>query len=95
MSKVDKDTVRHISKLIRIHIPEDELDLYSNNLKTSLDCTKVFEELNTKNVKTTSQTVGTKNIMREDFAKGSLSQEEALKNSSGSMNGYFVVKKVI
>lgn len=95
MKSVTTDTVKSVSKMIRIFIPDSELDVYLDNLQTSLEPAKVFSELDTENIQGTSQTINTKNVLREDKSEESLTQDQALSNAKDSKNGYFVVKKVI
>lgn len=95
MKTVTKETVKYISELIRIFIPEEELDSYFGDLKTSLTPAETFDELDTSDIEITSQTLKSKNVLRDDVAKTGLTQEEALSNTKNSKDGYFVVKKVI
>ncbi|MCA9383422.1 Asp-tRNA(Asn)/Glu-tRNA(Gln) amidotransferase subunit GatC [Candidatus Dojkabacteria bacterium] len=95
MAKLTKDDIKKVADLIKIHIPEEELDNYLSQLETALDPVNDFEELDTKGVAITSQTIGTKNINRKDEVKPSLSQRDALLNGKNIKNGYFTVQQVI
>lgn len=94
MAKIDNETTKSVADLIKIHIDENQIPLYSENLNTAIDAVTTFSDLDTKDVPITSQTVGTENIMRDDIVKEGLSQEEALSNAHQTKNGYFLVKKV-
>lgn len=94
MAKIDNETTKSVADLIKIHIAEEQIPLYSENLNTAIDAVNTFSELNTKDVPITSQTVGTENIMRDDVVEDGLSQEDALSNAHQTKNGYFLVKKV-
>ena len=95
MAKITKAIIKHISKLIRIHIKDDELDLFANQLETALEPMEVLNELTIENVKITSHTVGEKNVFRVDKVRPSLSQDDALKNAKFKKDGFIVVKRVI
>lgn len=95
MIKLTTDDIKKVADLIKIAIPEKDLDNFRGQLETSLDPAKDFEELDTSNVKITSQTVGTKNVYRKDEIKPSLSQEDALLNAHSKSSGYIEVKKVL
>ena len=94
MTKIDNETTKSVADLIKIHIGEDQIPLYSQNLNTAIDAVTTFSDLDTKDVPITSQTVGTENIMRDDIVDEGFSQEEALSNAHQTKNGYFLVKKV-
>lgn len=92
---ISKKTVKTIADLIKIHIEDEELDAFATQLETALEPADVLNELDTQNIKETSQTIGTKNIYRDDTIDSSLSQSEALLNTTNSQNGYIVVTRVI
>lgn len=94
MAKIDKETTKYTADLIKIHLDDDELELYSSNLNTAIGAVETFKELNTKDTEVTSQTIGTENILRDDEVKTSFTQEEALSNAKFSKNGYFAVHKL-
>lgn len=94
MTKIDNETTKSVADLIKIHIDEDQIPLYSENLNTAIEAVNTFSDLDTKDVPITSQTIGTENIMRDDIVEEGLSQEEALSNAHQTKNGYFLVRKV-
>jgi aspartyl-tRNA(Asn)/glutamyl-tRNA(Gln) amidotransferase subunit C len=92
--KITRETVKQVADLIKLAIPEDELDLYSSNLNSAIEAIDTLSELDTDSVPETAQTIGTENIMRDDNQSEGLTQEEALLNSKGSYKGYFQINKV-
>ena len=94
MAKITKNEVKKISDLIKIAIPENELDHYASQLNTVLDSMDVLAELDTKDVKPTSQTHGLTNVMRADEIKPGLDITK-YKNTRNLKNNYFSVKKVL
>ena len=97
MTKVSltNDDVKKVAGLIKIKIDDNEVEKYKQQLDTVLDYLEVFDELDTSNTKITSQVTGLTNVLREDKAEESLSNEEALKNAHAKKDGYFVVQRVV
>ncbi len=93
-AKITNKIVRKVADLIKIKIPEADLDVYRSNLKTAIDAVDTLAELETERIKETAQTIGTENILRKDEVGVSLSQDEALLNAAKTYKGYFSVKKV-
>lgn len=94
-TQLTKEEVLHVANLIKIRLKQEEVSRYQDQLTTVLDSLDVFNELDTKDVKITSQVTGLTNVFREDEPEESLSQDDALSNAKNKAGGYFVVKKVI
>jgi aspartyl-tRNA(Asn)/glutamyl-tRNA(Gln) amidotransferase subunit C len=94
MSITRKD-VLHAATLARLALTEEEIELYTGQLKRILDYVEKLSELDTKGVEPTTCTVPFAKIMREDKAAGSLSPEEALLNAPQKGKGCFRVPKII
>lgn len=92
---LNKDDVRYIAGLARIHVPEDELAGFTKNLENIINYVDQLNELDVKDVEPTSHVLHLKNVYRMDEVKPSLSQEEALKFSVESYQGSFKVPRVI
>ena len=92
---IDKDTVKHISKLARISLNEKKIDSLSKDLTSIL---KLIEKLNTLN---TEKTVPLTSIInaslksRKDEVKVEKIRDQILKNSPETNEEFFVVPKVI
>jgi aspartyl-tRNA(Asn)/glutamyl-tRNA(Gln) amidotransferase subunit C len=95
MSKtISKEDIKRIADMIRINIPENELDNYSNQLNTALDAVDVLRELDTDKIQPTAQTHGLVNIIDEDIPRPGLEMKE-YKNRRNFNGKYFTVKKVL
>jgi aspartyl-tRNA(Asn)/glutamyl-tRNA(Gln) amidotransferase subunit C len=95
MSKtISKEDIKKISEMIRINIPENELDNYSDQLNTALDAVEVLKEIDTSKVEPTAQTHGLVNILDEDISRDGLDMKN-YKNRRNFNGKYFVVKKVL
>ncbi len=89
-----KIDVSHIAKLANLSLlPSEKLKL-EKQLEETLDYVEELSEVDTKNIDPTSQVTGLENITREDIAKPSLSQDEALSNTKSKHNGFFKVNAI-
>lgn len=90
-----KIDVNHIAKLANLPLSKEEQKKFESQLSSVLEYVNKLKEIDTKNVELTSQVTGLENITREDEAKPSLSQEEALSNTKSNHNGFFKVKAIL
>jgi aspartyl-tRNA(Asn)/glutamyl-tRNA(Gln) amidotransferase subunit C len=67
---------------------------WEKELTETLDYIATLNSIDTKNVEPTSQVTGLTNVLREDEAHPSLSQEEALQNAQ-TYNGFFKVPAIL
>ncbi len=95
MTKLSKSEVEHISKLANLNLTDGESEKFGDQLTKILDFVGKLSNVDTANVSPLSNVTGGKNIFREDKILPSLSQKEALANSSSTHNGYFKVKAVL
>ena len=90
-----KIDVKHIAKLAELPLKDDEVKKLEEQLESTLEYIDQLNEVDTKNIEPTSQVTGLENIMREDIATESLTQEQATSNSSATHNGLFKVKGIL
>jgi len=64
------DEVKKVASLARLHLTNEELELYRGQLSSILDYVGQLKEVNTDGVEPTSQVTGLQNIMREDRVEG-------------------------
>ena len=84
---ITKEDVEHISWLASIKIEDEEKDEFVEQFNTILEYFHQLDEVDTDGVEPTYRVVDLANIFREDVARKSLSQEEALKNAPRRENG--------
>jgi aspartyl/glutamyl-tRNA(Asn/Gln) amidotransferase C subunit len=97
MSKINQNTIKHISDLANIPISTQETKkLVDDFLKTLKDVDEL-QQISIENVEPTHQVTQLTNVMREDeVAKEKmLTQERALANTERSHKGYFVVPRIL
>lgn len=90
-----KIDVTHVAKLANLPLTDEEKKKFEKQLEETLDYVKQLEEIGTKGVEPTSQVTGLENVVREDETRPSLPQEEVLKNSKSTHNGFFKVPAIL
>jgi aspartyl-tRNA(Asn)/glutamyl-tRNA(Gln) amidotransferase subunit C len=63
---ISKKETKRIAELARLNLKEEELTKFASQLSGVLDNFKMLSEVDTKNIKPTSQVTGLNNICRED-----------------------------
>ena len=94
--KFDEETIEKVSKLARLSLEKGEIEYFSKQFNETLGVVDGLDNIDTKNVTTTTQVTGTKNVFRNDVIEKdrTLTQSAALSNAKQVHNGYFVVKAV-
>ena len=96
MAKLTTDEVKHIAKLSRLNLTEEEIKKFQGQLSKIVDYISQLSEVDTSALVPTSQTTGLENVFRLDEIKlSSLNQEEALSGTDKTYNGYFVVDAIL
>ncbi|MBN1331425.1 Asp-tRNA(Asn)/Glu-tRNA(Gln) amidotransferase subunit GatC [Candidatus Dojkabacteria bacterium] len=95
MKKLTNEDIKNIANLIKIYIPEEQLENFKDQLETALDAASVFDELLLDDVEETSTSIGAINVFRDDFVTESLNQQEALQNAVHVQDGFVVVQRVV
>ncbi|WP_349409315.1 Asp-tRNA(Asn)/Glu-tRNA(Gln) amidotransferase subunit GatC [Pseudalkalibacillus sp. SCS-8] len=95
MSRISKEEVKHVAKLARLNMTDEEADMFSKQLDDIIGYAEQLNELDTDNVEPTTHVLDMKNVLREDEVKPWLSNEEALKNTPDKQNGLIKVPAVL
>ncbi|MGB9691622.1 MAG: Asp-tRNA(Asn)/Glu-tRNA(Gln) amidotransferase subunit GatC [Candidatus Sumerlaeaceae bacterium] len=95
MSRIDRETVRHVALLARLEFSDEELDRFAHELGDILEYVAKLEGLDTTDVAPTSHSLPLANVMRDDVVKPSLPKEQALANAPDAEDGCFKVPQVI
>ena len=91
---IDKDTVKHISKLARISLDENKVESLSKDLTSIMKFIEKLNKLNTDNVKPLTSIVNASLKSRSDEIKDGKIRDQILKNSPKSNEEFFVVPKI-
>ncbi|MBI4744087.1 MAG: Asp-tRNA(Asn)/Glu-tRNA(Gln) amidotransferase subunit GatC [Actinobacteria bacterium] len=92
---ISKKDVEHIAMLARLHLDEEEKEVYAKELSQILEHAAKISGLDTKDVSPTSHAIPIRNVMREDVITSSIPRDDALLNAPDKENDAFVVPKIV
>ncbi|MEX2375462.1 MAG: Asp-tRNA(Asn)/Glu-tRNA(Gln) amidotransferase subunit GatC [Dehalococcoidia bacterium] len=89
------DEVRHIARLARLALTDDEVERYREQLSGILAHCEALSEIDTTDVPATAQSLAQTNVTRPDEVMASLPVAEALANAPREEDGYLRVRAVL
>ena len=92
--KLRAEDIQKVASLSQLPISDSENEMYKDQLSEILDYIDKLGQAKTDDIETIFNVTGRLNILDEDIAKNSLSQEEAVLNASQKQDGLFVTKGV-
>tara|TARA_X000000368_G_scaffold360733_1_gene304625 strand:+ start:288 stop:575 length:288 start_codon:yes stop_codon:yes gene_type:complete len=92
---IDKDKIKHISKLARISLDEKKTAALAKDLSSIFKFIEQLNELNTDNTKPLSSILNEPLRTRKDEINDGKIREKVLENSPQKNDEFFVVPKVI
>ena len=92
---IDKDTVKHISKLARISLDEEKINNLSKDLISIMKFIEKLNELNTDKAIPLTSIINASLKSRKDEVKDGKIRDQILKNSPEKNEEFFVVPKVV
>ena len=92
--RLTTDEVRHVAELAKLRLTEAEIEQYAGQLSAILEYAERLQEVDTSSVPPTPYILPLVNVMRDDVAEPSLSNQEALANAPDSEDGFFRVRAV-
>ena len=92
---IDKDTVKHISKLARISLDENKVESLSKDLTSIMKFIENLNKLNTDKTKPLTSIINASLKSRKDEVKVEKIRDQILKNSPETNEEFFVVPNVI
>ena len=92
---IDKDTVKHISKLARISLEDKKIESLSKDLTSIMKFIEKLNKLNTDKIVPLTSIIDASLKSRKDEVKDGKIRDQILKNSPEKNEEFFVVPKVI
>ncbi|MGH6659683.1 MAG: Asp-tRNA(Asn)/Glu-tRNA(Gln) amidotransferase subunit GatC [Sphingomicrobium sp.] len=92
---VNTQQVRHIPKLARIAMSDDELERLVPELNNILGWVEQLGEVDTDGVEPLTAVIDLKLRLRDDAVTDGNCRDEVLANAPDAQNGFFAVPKVI
>lgn len=94
-SAIDESQVRHIAKLARLSLRDDEIRLFTSQLGRILDYVEQLGAVNTRDVTPLAHPHEATNVLREDEPAEGFSAEAALGNAPDRVQDFFRVPAVL
>lgn len=92
---ISRQEVAHVANLARLALSEDEELMYTKQLSAILDHARDIMALDTEGVLPTAHPLELSNVLREDKEVPSLSREEVLSQAPASLDGKFMVPRIL
>lgn len=92
---LDNKTVEKVARLARLKITDKEATEYGSKLSNIINFVEQLKEVDTENVEPLASVVDINLRLREDKVTDGDIQSEILANAPESLEGFFVVPKVV
>ena len=92
---VNRYEILKIASLAKLHLSDEEVSLYTDQINEILEYMNQLDELDTEDIEPLSHVLDQINMTRKDEQTPSLTREESLKNAPKSDDDYFIVPNVI
>ena len=92
---VSPEQVRHIAKLARIAMSDEEIERLAPELNNILDWVEQLAEVNTEGVEPLTAVIDLKLRLRDDVVNDGNIRDAILANAPEAQHGFFAVPKVI
>jgi aspartyl-tRNA(Asn)/glutamyl-tRNA(Gln) amidotransferase subunit C len=92
---IDRETVKHVAKLARLGMTEEEIDIFGNQLSVILENIAILQEVDVSGVSPTAHASRLSNIMRPDVPQPSYPPEVLLANAPDQEDNYLKIPAVL
>tara|TARA_X000001036_G_scaffold428334_1_gene457984 strand:+ start:16 stop:303 length:288 start_codon:yes stop_codon:yes gene_type:complete len=92
---IDKDKIKHVSKLARISVDDKKIDALTKDLSSIFKFIEQLNELNTDKVQPLSSILNEPLRTRKDEVKDGKIRKTILENSPKKNDEFFIVPKVV
>jgi aspartyl-tRNA(Asn)/glutamyl-tRNA(Gln) amidotransferase subunit C len=92
---VTNEQVRHIARLARIAMSEDEIERLAPELNNILSWVEQLGEVNTDGIEPLTAVIDQKLRLRDDVVTDGNIRDDVLANAPDAQHGFFAVPKVI
>ena len=92
---IDREMVKHVAKLARLGISEEEIDIFGSQLSVILENIAILREADVSGVSPTSHASRLTNVMRDDVSRPSYPPEQLLANAPAQEDNCLKVRAVL
>ena len=93
--KITEQQVRHVAKLARLKITDEEVRTFTRQLDAILAYVAQLEQLDTSDVEPLAHCLAVSNIFRDDVVQPCLSNTDALANAPAKDGAFFTIPRVL
>ena len=93
--KISPEQVRHVAKLARLALTDEEVARFGPQLESILEYVAKMDRLDVTNVEPMAHPLPITNVLRQDVVTDSLPVEKVLQNAPETDGPFFKVPKVI
>ena len=93
--KITEDDVRHVARLARLDVTDDEVALFTGQLEAVLEHAQDVEALDVDGVPPTAHPLPLQNVFRDDVPGDSLDRDEVLAMAPEAEDGRFRVPRIL
>jgi len=93
--KIRREEVLHIALLARLGVTETEVNRLSEQLSNILENFEVLQQVDTKDIPPTAQSIALQNVTKDDEVAASLPQSQILANAPRKDGAFFRVQAVL
>ena len=91
---ISTEEVKHVAKLARLELTDEEVNKYSQQLGSILEYVDQMNEVDTTGIEPMPHAIPVYNVMREDVVKYEQTKEEMMANAPFEEDGFFRVPKI-
>lgn len=95
VSRITADDVRHVGRLARLELSDEEVELFTGQLAAVLEHAEDIEAMDTSGVPPTAHPLELSNVLRDDVAGECLDREEVLASAPSAESGRFRVPSIL
>ena len=92
---ITRGEVRHVARLARLGLSDDEMDRLAAELDHILDAMQALRQLDTSAIPPTAQVIPLRNVMRDDAVRPAWPLDDILRNAPATRDGQFLVPPVL
>ena len=93
--KITEADVRHVAKMARLDVADDEVALFAGQLAAVLEHAEDVEALDTAGVPPTAHPLPLVNVLRDDVPRDGVDRDEVLAMAPAAEDGRFRVPRIL
>lgn len=94
-NEISETQVRHVAKLSRLKLTDEQIGMYTRQLGAILEYIKKLNELDTTGVEPMAHVAPLQGVLREDIARPGMGNDKVLQNAPDTDGPFFKVPRVL